>query len=776
MTSKNLYWAKWAENIKRRNWTVLLCMAGLFLMLPVGVTVSLTADKNRMAQMMANGVLPQDLEEMRERMLNGFAAWVGFSEWFVLVAGLFAVLFAVQGFSFLYSRRKMDLYRSVPVSTKKHYVLLWANGIIGFGSCYLINLLFALGAGAAFGVLKTAMLPQVFLAAAVNLLAYTAIYHVALVAVMLTGSVLAAVTGCAVLFCYEPLARLLRSSLKSWFLVSYCGMENQLFASLPMLTPWIGYQRFSDYVRYKGGFLTTAIWEDLPAQLLWLFAAGAAAGLGAYVLYRRRKTESYGQTVAFAGFKVVLEFVLVVPFSIGIALLFGENANDPNAILFGGALGGVLIGHALIRLIFERDLRAIVQGRVLFAASLVTVVGVLAVFRFDLFGYDTFLPETEEIATLSATLESDYGTSRYKLTGEGAVGYADGDTRKILQQAQTDDPATVEAVLSMVRTWQEQGMDYVRQRGSRMASLFGTEMATAETAVDTAVAVVTGAENARPPKEIWQDSRCWVVQYELKNGRTVYRRFFVSGEVTPEELNVVMKNDKWQQARYQLFSEEFEGLLNRMEIDWNDGVRTLLYTQDKQELLEAYQKDLAGYDYSLIAAEMPCGLLEFELDNSGTGYGKINWQYPVYESFAHTVALLEKNGLDTDRQAGFLAAEDVDEIVVTYWYDPQEPGENNLLEDPEIGEQVIEEQEIICHFNEPEEIRQILPALYPNDLAQYAGEEFRYVDRDTRFGYVSVVLSREGAGKRYRVPELFFLQEKTPDFVEKRIRESAVRG
>ena len=119
MTSKNLFWAKWMENVRRRGWTFALCFVGLFIQMPVVTWIELSSEKSYLNSLIAQGAQAALIDASRMRMQSLVARAAGFGAWYPIVAGCFAVLFAIQGFSFLYSRKKMDLYMSVPVSVPK---------------------------------------------------------------------------------------------------------------------------------------------------------------------------------------------------------------------------------------------------------------------------------------------------------------------------------------------------------------------------------------------------------------------------------------------------------------------------------------------------------------------------------------------------------------------------------------------------------------------------------------------------------------------------------
>lgn len=759
MTSKSLYWAKWKENIKRRGWTLALCFVSLFLFFPVVNIIQLNSMGNRMEEASSYGASAEELAGYFSEMQRVFAENLGISVTFGICMALFAVIFAVQGFSFLYSRRKMDLYMSVPVSGPKRFIMIWANGVLMFLFCYLPNLVLAWGTGAAFGVLDCELLAGSVLALFVNLLAFAAMYQMALLAVLLTGNVLTALLGCSVLFVYEWIVRTLFGALKSKFFVSYCRADQSRLGAFPWFTPFCGYLNLGDRLLYEGsaisgysssgylfygGFGETSWYSALLTEVLLLLLAAVVLGALVYLLFRKRKTESYNRSIAFAGMKGVLEFFLLVPFSLTGAIFVSEMADDESFFLVAGALGGLLIGHGVLQLIYERDLRAVIRKRGVLLVSAAATALVLVLFRFDLTGFDAYLPKREKVGSVSVSLESDYSSFGWnKLGGKATTASV---VYRLLGQMNSQDAATIDAVIEMVTLWQDAGMP-------------------------TGAAAQLTAETAGKENVLWKDSNWFVVRYNLTDGRSIYRRFLVDASLCREALNTVMRDDSYQKLRYQIYEDDFEKSVDTMKIVYFDGKQEHLYTADKKALLAALRSDFEDYDFELIDTQLPCGVLRFTLQGN-TSYRGYDWGYPVYGSFSDTVAALKKNDIEAGAGRSILDAEEVKEITVRYYfYDSAYDQAEALFEPGEIPGQTV-----VCTFDKEEEIAQILDGLYAASLEAVAGEEFKRVAQNESYYEVSLSLTQEAVKKGYLVDSMFFLKDRVPEFVKKKIKESAVRG
>lgn len=742
MISRRSYWAKWLENIKRRGWTFVLCAAVMLLLGPVFLSVNLTGLYN------GGAFGSQTSEEMDLMMRTAFVSHIGFSQIWVFPALFFAVLFAVQGFCWLYSRQKMDLYMSVPVSSVKRYVMIWGNGIVCYAGLSFTGLLLCWATGAVFGVMSCYAAAQSMASWAFQMLAFLAMYHVSLVAVMLTGNVLTALLGCAVLFSYEPAMRILYNHLKTMFYYSYCSADAERMMRLPWLSPFAGTLDLFERVCYRDGYLvgvpgTGGLTWQFGIQTGLLVICAASAGIFAYWLYRKRKTESYHRSVAFSPLAAVLELALLVPFGMAAGMAVAKMSGDSGIFLFGGCLLGTVCGHAMIRLVYKRELKEVLGGKAVFAVSLTAAACFLGLFRFDWTGYDSYIPASREVRAVSVSLESDYsafGNYEEPLWESGSVDMEE----ELLEKMASENTETIESVLWLAKKWRDKGMP-------------GT-VRDFEAGADTGYISEGEGKN--------ENLRRWVVCYTMQGGRKVYRRFFADMEADQDKIDIIMKDPSYQRVRYQIFSPMFEERLGEMKISFADGRTETLYTAEKGELLEALRTDFRQYGYSLISDSIPEGKICFELKNKEGGQDSTRiWEYPLYKSFEKTGEVLARNGIEVRDWQTLYCADEVDEIRISYYH--YEGKNKGLFE----GEK-LPEQEITAVFTDRDQVEELLKALYSEELSWIAGEEFGTVDRDDRYT-VQIFLSEEGRKAREKEPTLCLIRSLEPEFVERTIRERA---
>ncbi len=230
-----------------------------------------------------------------------------------------------------------------PGILKKRYMLICGNGILVYSFSTLTALLLDWIIGAAFHGMTGILAAQSLLAWFVEQLAFIAMYQVALVAVMLTGNILTALLGCAVFFSYELAVRFLIDELKTIF-CQLLQCRCKTVDAKSYLTPFAGFWDLLNHIWYRDeGRLCSykkcrRLGQGCGGRMYFLLlACAAAAGLFAFWLYRRRKTESYEHAIAFAPLKGILEAAMAVPFGIAVGMIISRVAANKGLFLFAVA-------------------------------------------------------------------------------------------------------------------------------------------------------------------------------------------------------------------------------------------------------------------------------------------------------------------------------------------------------------------------------------------------------------------------------------------------------
>lgn len=323
----------------------------------------------------------------------------------IFISFFFGLFFAMLAFSHLTQSRATNGFHALPVRRETIFLTAYLTGLFCQLSTILVTFLLGAAVSAPLhlsfwsvtaAAMGSAMLEAVFF------------YSFAALCMVMTGQILAAPVFYFVGNILVPGMEYLLRNFAGNFLFGYSGHTG---ITLDFLSPPIYMYTEVDIASIEtcenGSYYVTAY--ALDRRSLMILAAYALAGLVialiALLLYRTRKSEMTGSTVAFPWatpiFKYGVAFCTAV--SLGQFLyyfLFGQyrsSGNDslPGTILCMAAAGlvGYFVAEMLIKKSF-RVFRAGAKGAVIVSLALV-LLGV--VMSFDLTGYEKRVPDESEI-------------------------------------------------------------------------------------------------------------------------------------------------------------------------------------------------------------------------------------------------------------------------------------------------------------------------------------------------------------------------------------------
>ncbi len=719
MMSGKSFWANHIENLKRRGWTYLLCIFTLFLALPVWRAMQISAMQQRMK------IEPYyyGYSDPKEILRNAFLEQITFGGELLLIIFAFAVLLAIQGFSWQNSRKKLDLYMSVPISSMARFRIIYLNGVWIFASSYLVSLLLALLVGTAMGVASGRTAICALAAYLANLIFFLAVYNLTLIAVMMTGKMLVSLMAAMVFFLYEYGIRMLFDTLRTIFFQTYCQMSSI------SLTVWTSplFAWTDNGSQYALGYGTYHFTMFLKALGLVTAQAVIYGGI-AYYLYRKRGAQAAGHAMAFPRSQGVVKLLLMIPFTFFVGLFFRQFSESSTFFTLLGMGIGLLLGHGLIQIIYDADIRSILKKKWHILAAGVVSAGIFAVFYFDLTGYDAWIPQPSSIREVAFCFENgNFGVYHYEnLFSEDMYYRSSGDY--MMAHMASEETATQEAVRELARRSQEV------ERGQNIVSV--------------------------------------MIKYVLENGRSAYRSILVDTVASIDQLDILFADSQFQEARYQVGDPAFEEHAQELEIVYSNGLEEEEFFGDAQGLIHTFAREIRGCSFRLTQEELPVGILVLRYHIPGEPeYAYYTWRYPVYEAFDETVSLLRKQDayLELTQGGGYLNPEQVASVTITC-YNRKE------IETDDFGDKLTsayEEERVTTEtFTDEEEIAQILPALYPESLEEVAGRSSDRWGWDVKDYDVSVVL-KPGVhigtlDNRYN--PFLVIDEKLPDFVREKMR------
>lgn len=614
MISKNSFWASLKENNKRRIWVIVLAAFSYIIAFPSFLALIISSEKNSLSYMISEYGEQVGNQKVIEYIVTQMKSMLGVGSWMLLVMVIaLAVVSAIQGYSYLYHKNKIDFYLAMPVKKSSRFFHIWLNGILvylipSFLSlciCYLI----VAGNHALTGELIRDSLANY----AVLLLVYLGCYHMTMLAVMMTGHVLITCLGTGVFFLYELIVRMMIQSYQQMFFIHYSYYSEDITNRI-LFSPIFMYVRFTDaYSETDGKVLDPILQLIVFAGVLFLLA---------YLCYRKRPAEAAGRAMAFHLPEPIIKILIAVP----CALIIGEIAGSIagyNPLYEQGSAATVLVVMAvavificcLMQVLYEFDIKGILHRKADILISAVLTVLIFLGFRYDVTGYDTYIPKAEKV--------------------ENAVLYpSDYDMDDVL----TDN-------LDGYVGWSEYLTD----------NLYLTDIGTLNELMKQSIALTQRYDNKN---DMYLDESVNLVNarvaWRMQNKKVVYRQMQLNmnDEETIALLSELMDSEDFVSTVYEKQAERICALLQKDDpaveisstVETNDVVEEKLPTEQIRTFLSCYMEDLKETTYQERRSLVPSQLVRIRISNETHSFYKTYYIYPVYE---RCMNFLKENGYDT---------------------------------------------------------------------------------------------------------------------------------
>lgn len=413
MTSKHLFFKAMKEDIRHKLWMVALSVLGNFLVLTVGWMIWRSNALSFWGG--AEGLMQRGdtkvIAEFQEEITEFFVAYMVTGGGIIAIAG--AVITGLFSFRYLFHKNMVDTCHSLPIKRDTLYGVKYVNGILIWFIPFFVSVMltFAMACSLLWQVEGECWISDMTAGMVFNLffltVVYLLVYHVALAAVMLSGNILNTLVSMMIL----GFAAVVFYGLGVACFDGYMGTFYK--APVELGTAAYGSPLFSAILLLILRLDEVSLWEVWKALLI---NAGvmAALGAGSWLLYRNRASEAaeqgiWNRTVAF----LFRAFLGVAAGMCGWGL-FVMLVSDSRALGWG-IFGAVLVGvctFGVLDIIFQMDFKAFFAHRIQMAGTVAVSLLICFAFYWDWFGYDTRLPEPEEIAEL-ALYDSNLANSYY---------------------------------------------------------------------------------------------------------------------------------------------------------------------------------------------------------------------------------------------------------------------------------------------------------------------------------------------------------------------------
>lgn len=707
MTLKNFSWnrkgktaALMRENLKRRLWLLSLLSFIFLCAYPLTTALMLNRYNTQESEMLYRQVNVVG----RMGICNAFTI-------FLLTVG--AVLCAIQGFSWLFSGKKVDMYTSQPVSAKKRFLVIYGNGILLYFVPFMISVLLGALVAAGMGAASPALFAELPFTLLAGLIYFLAVYHVALLACMLTGTRGMAVFFTCVFLGYDIVSWVVLNEYHSLYFSTYVSSSAvpELFSPVFRMIALLDKVITDTDIK---AVTAAGIWKNQVLPMLpglaVLLAEAVVLGVLVYICYKKRPMESGGRAIAFPAAGGVVKAFLIPLAGLFVSCCFCAISDGHDfAVAAAGLLLGILVCQVIMEILYESDLRAFSRHKKSFAAGAAAAVLCHLFFVFDISGFDTWIPSAKQVE--SAAVEIDFD-NRYRFE-------------------YVDESYDV--------TWGDYAQEHME------ITDVGGVLSLAKDGMGK------DAPEQTPEKQL----RC-TVKYRMKSGREKERSFFIDYEKEQTVLNILFANEEYKRGENQVLEERMDTLFGKSEVYYNNGL------QDEKvpdlnglPLMRAYQEDIRNMSFTDIMDECPCGILELHY-NTSDGIPYI-LEYPVLPCYTETMEYLREKDIEPYLHMDAAAVDRV-EIISDREVITERTGAfehvSTLVESVETKTK---------EYGKRAEIEELLPALYPLNLASWA-----YIShlQDTK---TDVRVTPSGRSEAYLYnwnnTEFVLLPEKIPAFV-----------
>lgn len=727
MTSRSLFFKYMKENTKQRIWSLALALLLCFFVFPVATALNISTifrpENLNSSGLPAELALAQAQQDFTREMLRVYSMKGGALAFMLTLA---AVVLAASGFAYLHSKKKTDFYHSLPIRREMLYAVTCLNGFLYMAVAYIGFLTIAAV------MIRVKGVPfdwgSLYLASVEHLCFFALVYMTAILAMLLTGNLVVGLLGTGVLFSWGPVICMTVSAYFSEYFTTFYGDDSFLLALSERTSPVAWY--------------VEACMSEHPGRMaLWAMLAAAVLFLLGMFLYRRRPSEAAGHAMAFPITQPIIRFLIVVPSSLLLGAMFHSMMYEDGWTVFG-LVCGLLLVSCIIEIIYHFDFKSLFAHKRQLLVSAVFVGVVFVIFRFDLFGYDRYLPATEKLASggIYCDLLDPEATSQYHSTveyGEGwyGVSFDAMPSSTLADKMQISDDQGLE----LLHTIAAQGVHDAAQARDRF---------------------LRGGGRSYDLEDGDESFQNVTIAWHLRNGRTVYRSYLVNVSGVKTALEAVYDLDAYKTAMYPVLSltaDDVAGINYKEEDECSHvklsgaDVKAALTAGDsagsekeagssvtdaagdnigqsgsadsmKAALLAAYQEELKALTSETRAQEMPIAEIQFKtnenqaliqkLRDEGGNYTLFNhyYYYPIYPSFTKTIALLRACGTEV---GGMVTPEKTASITLSY-QGVAVSEEEMAPADTALGQHqrkyLSDDRRAMLTVTDPEQIQEILAA------------------------------------------------------------------
>lgn len=407
MTSKSFsFKGLLGDSLRRNLWGFVLGGVGFFFSLLLPVLMTMQHALEMRAEQLQH--FPDLVDQDWQAALTSVSLLLGGGNPFVkMMFIVMAIVCGIAMFAYLHARQKVDFYHSLPISRTQLFVNNYLTGVIFTVSTYAVMLAIALACTFAMGFGAAVDWSAIGSAVVSHLIVFLLLYALTVLTTVVCGNTVISLLLLAWVMLSPMLVYVLYSGLCSKFYQSYTVANMEIALRLVPLV-----QFFSlNGLQYGDAVLRPISMEQNSALglLLVYLAVAVAVTVLSWYLFRIRKSERAGVALAFTPAKLPIKVYMCLLMGVAFGLGFSMIAGD--FWFWVGLVLGTILFHWIVEMIYAFDFHAIFAKPVHLAAILVVLFAGVLCMKFDVTGYDSWLPDRNSIQAVSIS-----GSAEEKLT------------------------------------------------------------------------------------------------------------------------------------------------------------------------------------------------------------------------------------------------------------------------------------------------------------------------------------------------------------------------
>ncbi len=544
MTSKISFSKLARAEMHQMNWLLAVQMVAFVLVFPFRTLMVMAIRQNEQVQY---GVATYSAAEEYARTVG-----LGHIEntFVILCAG---ILCALAAFAYIHSQTKQDFYHSLALRRENLFGSKYVSSVLSFVFPYVISQLLVILVGLFYQAVTLKVVLEILLASVQGILFFLCSYAMTLVAMMLTGNFLTTVLGIGMFGAYLPIMRLIVVSFQEVFwntsITDYA--DSTFYVQMKWTSPW-AWCMYATGRKHSGTIGATG---QVPGigDLCQLVAIAAVLTLIALALYRVRKTEAGGRALAFSPLEPVIKILVMVPVSLVAGLIANQLMESVAFELLFILLFGAL-SCMVIEFIYRVDIRQVLAHKWQFAIGAVIACAIFFAFRFDVSGFNSYLPAAEDLETMSV---SNYFGTYVAYDEEGGIVYSS----SLIQRLDAIE-------------WED--FDSIYQLAAEAVEI---------------------EKGHAADEDLGQDYTYVYFKFHLKNGKEAYRCYRVNTERFNEVMDGLLQDEEFLEMYYPICTWD-EGIMSKVT-----DIYAWFYGYDEETLFGEPDEDTEDADAENMDAE-----------------------------------------------------------------------------------------------------------------------------------------------------------------------------